>query len=318
MKISVIVPIFNVVRFLEKAVSSVLSQAEVAELLLVDDGSQDGSLALATSLASGDTRVRVLTHESHANRGAAATRNLGMRHAKYETIAFLDADDYYLPGRFAGVRDLLGASHAADGVYEAVGTHAYDAVGLALHRRRMSNSVDAADPMLTTMDQPIAPSALFEALLLGTHGFFHIDGLTLKRSALEKAGLLDEELVTGVEDKEWFLRLSLRTTLVPGRLSAPVAMRGVYEGNGILSVYTNQTKSLSLRVSSCRLYRRLFLEMLGSRFSRRVNRRIIRLYLEHYSEERVRMKDNWTRQIVKVHDAARIVLQHPRILALIF
>ena len=89
--ISIIVPIYNAERYLEACLDSLLSQSEKElQILLVDDGSTDGSLAIAKEYAAKDTRVEVF-HQSNA--GQSASRNVGLQHAKGEFIAFVDADD---------------------------------------------------------------------------------------------------------------------------------------------------------------------------------------------------------------------------------
>lgn len=89
--ISIIVPIYNAERYLEACLDSLLSQSEKElQILLVDDGSTDGSLAIAKEYAAKDTRVEVF-HQSNA--GQSAARNVGLQHAKGEFIAFVDADD---------------------------------------------------------------------------------------------------------------------------------------------------------------------------------------------------------------------------------
>ena len=93
--ISIIVPIYNAERYLEACLDSLLSQSEKElQILLVDDGSTDGSLAIAKEYAAKDTRVEVF-HQSNA--GQSAARNVGLRHAKGEFIAFVDADDSLAP-----------------------------------------------------------------------------------------------------------------------------------------------------------------------------------------------------------------------------
>lgn len=90
--ISVIVPVYNAESFLKRAVDSLRRQSHSSiEILLVDDGSQDDSLALCRSFAAGDDRIRVLHQE---NRGAAAARNTGVRSAAGELVCFVDSDDY--------------------------------------------------------------------------------------------------------------------------------------------------------------------------------------------------------------------------------
>ncbi|HWL42408.1 MAG TPA: glycosyltransferase family A protein [Ilumatobacter sp.] len=96
---SVVLPFLNELRFLEGAVATVRAQLGVRwELLLVDDGSTDGSGTLADQIAAGDAdRIRVVRHPGGENRGLAASRNLGLGGARAAAIAFLDADDRWEP-----------------------------------------------------------------------------------------------------------------------------------------------------------------------------------------------------------------------------
>ena len=98
-RVSAIVIFLDAERFLEEAIESVFAQtADSWELLLCDDGSRDGSTAIARAWAERfPERVRYLEHERHENRGMSATRNLGLRHARGEYVAWLDADDAWLP-----------------------------------------------------------------------------------------------------------------------------------------------------------------------------------------------------------------------------
>lgn len=94
--VSVIVPIYNGEAFLAEAVDSVLAQDfRDFELLLIDDGSQDGSAAIARAYAEKHSFVRYLEHPAHANLGVTVTRDLGIREAEGEFLAFLDQDDVW-------------------------------------------------------------------------------------------------------------------------------------------------------------------------------------------------------------------------------
>src|SRR6266496_5699717 len=117
--VSVVVIFLNAERFIEEAIASVLAQTYPAwELLLVDDGSDDGSTAIARRYAEHcPTRVRVLNHPGQANRGMSASRNLGLHHASGEYIAFLDADDVWLPCKLEQQVALLSACPEAAMVY---------------------------------------------------------------------------------------------------------------------------------------------------------------------------------------------------------
>jgi len=118
-RVSVVMNFLNEQLFLETAIASVYGQSHDSwELLLVDDGSTDASTEIAKRHAAHDpARVRYLEHAGHANRGASAARNLGLAAATGELVAFLDADDVWLPNRLERAAALLHAHPAADMVY---------------------------------------------------------------------------------------------------------------------------------------------------------------------------------------------------------
>lgn len=95
--VSVIVPVYNCpAEVLEEAVQSARSQCyPIAEILLIDDGSADP--AVASRVAKKYRKVRLIRHD--INRGGGDARNTGIQHAVGELIAFLDADDLWLPGK---------------------------------------------------------------------------------------------------------------------------------------------------------------------------------------------------------------------------
>lgn len=90
--VSLIIPIYNSEAFLEKCLSSAVSQTlgEI-EIILVDDGSSDGSFAIIDSFAENDPRIKVFKQQ---NKGPGAARNLGLRMASGEFVAFMDSDDW--------------------------------------------------------------------------------------------------------------------------------------------------------------------------------------------------------------------------------
>jgi glycosyltransferase involved in cell wall biosynthesis len=101
--ISVILCFYNEERFLTEAVQSVLAQDYTNwELLLVDDGSSDKSVMQAKAFCSEfPGKVVYVEHENHTNKGLSASRNAGIKKAKGEYVAFLDADDVWLPEKLS-------------------------------------------------------------------------------------------------------------------------------------------------------------------------------------------------------------------------
>ena len=97
--VSVVVPAYNAAKYLAAAIESVLGQTrQDFEILVVDDGSKDETLEIARRYAEAQPeRVRVCRHPGGANRGVAATRNLAIAQARGRFVAFLDADDTWLP-----------------------------------------------------------------------------------------------------------------------------------------------------------------------------------------------------------------------------
>src|SRR5438105_7879903 len=120
--VSVIIIFLNAESFIEEAIESVLAQAYTAwELLLVDDGSTDTSTAIALRYAEQHAwKIRYLEHEEHQNRGMSASRNLGIHNARGEYIAFLDADDVWLPHKLEQQVAILEQQPGAAMVYGPV------------------------------------------------------------------------------------------------------------------------------------------------------------------------------------------------------
>lgn len=91
-KISVIIPAYNAEKTIERCLNSVIEQSYTnLEVIVVNDGSKDGTLLIASKVAKNDSRVKVISKQ---NGGAASARNVGLKIASGEFITFLDADDY--------------------------------------------------------------------------------------------------------------------------------------------------------------------------------------------------------------------------------
>ena len=93
--VSIIVPIYNKEKYLEKCLDSILGQTyRDLEIILVDDGSQDGSLEICRKYAEKNERIHVYAKK---NGGVASARNLGLEKSQGSFLAFVDPDDYLHP-----------------------------------------------------------------------------------------------------------------------------------------------------------------------------------------------------------------------------
>ena len=109
-RISIIIPVYNAESYLETCIESVLSQDyHNIELIIVDDGSTDGSGEICDAYAASDERIVVIHKE---NGGVSHARNVGLDAAKGEIISFLDCDDYILPGMYEDLLDRMEQSEA--------------------------------------------------------------------------------------------------------------------------------------------------------------------------------------------------------------
>jgi glycosyltransferase involved in cell wall biosynthesis len=105
-KVSVIIPVYNAEKYIAATVDSVLSQTyQNLEILIIDDGSLDRSIEICQKF--GDSRIRIIRQ---ANRGLAGARNTGIRNAQGDYLAFLDADDIWLPDKLEQHVNHLDAS----------------------------------------------------------------------------------------------------------------------------------------------------------------------------------------------------------------
>lgn len=229
MKISVIIPVYNAEKYIIKAVKSALQQKETGEIILIEDSSHDHSLFICKELEEQYKIVRLLQHSGHKNHGAGASRNLGIKKAKYNYIAFLDADDFYLPERFKVAKELFEKYDDIDGVYEAIGAHFYNHPA---DHKPLPERVKS----LTTVSAGLNAEHLFEVLARGKSGFFHLDGLVVKRSLFERCGFFFKHLELH-QDTAIIIQMSVYGKLIPGQLDKPVAMRGIHDQNRILSDY---------------------------------------------------------------------------------
>lgn len=227
MQVSVIIPVYNAADFVQQSVESALAQPETGEVILVEDCSADNSWAVCNELASRYDRVLLHRHPDGKNHGEAASRNLAISRSSCEFIACLDADDFFLPDRFSRDREILESDPTLDGVYNALGEHVEDA---AARERWLAARRDLG--ALTTMTVAVPPEKLYETLVAGQHGYFHLNATTIKRSVFQKTGPFNTKLRLHT-DMDMLWKMAAVARLSPGSLDAPVALRRIHGGNTI-------------------------------------------------------------------------------------
>jgi glycosyltransferase involved in cell wall biosynthesis len=203
---SVVIPAHNAEDTLAQTLDSVLIQTyQRFEIIVVDDGSTDATVAVATA-ADGD-HVRVVSQE---NRGVSAARNAGIQLARGRWVSFIDADDLWLPHYLARVNESLKADPEAGLVF--TDAWVYDESAKRIRRQ----------PMMArrrpTERPPAEPEAFFSMLLGGN---FVYTSATASREVLDQVGGYDEAL-THAEDYDLWLRISAaghRAVYAPGPLA---------------------------------------------------------------------------------------------------
>ena len=208
--VSVIIPCYNAARFLPQAIESVLAQTcRSFEILIVDDGSTDDTAQLAASY--GD-RIRYSYQE---NQGAAAARNLGITRARGDFIAFLDADDIWLPAKLEMQLQLFDRDPSLGAVY----TDCYsidengEITGLYL-KRKLSKKRDPAEEIFIK-------------------DFIPNSSMIIRRSCFDIIGVHDETMLLS-EDEDLKIRLADRFPI--GYINIPLAEWRQHEGNKSLMV----------------------------------------------------------------------------------
>lgn len=172
MKLSIIIPCYNVAPYVERAVRSVQEQAFADwELILVDDGSADGTLSVLRRLEASDSRIRVIAQE---NNGVSSARNAGLRAVRGEYVHFVDADDYL----------------SSYGDVERWDDNDVAVYGFSMH----------TDKKVQTFLPPRDASSLLVRYLKGRR--LHLGGFIFRRAFLEQEKIGFNEQTYYSEDKE--------------------------------------------------------------------------------------------------------------------
>ncbi|HVE66875.1 MAG TPA: glycosyltransferase [Thermoanaerobaculia bacterium] len=206
-RVSVVLIFWNAERFLAEAIESVLEQSgESWELLLVDDGSTDGGAALAIDRAGRyPDRVSYLRHEGGVNRGMSASRNLGIERARGEYVAFLDADDVWLPAKLAAQTGILDSRPDVSLVYGPV----------MFWFGWTGNPDDAArDSIVATgfpPDHVVSAPELFLRFLRGSVPVPVLSSAIARRRLFDEVGAFETAFRGMYEDQVFLAKVALRS-----------------------------------------------------------------------------------------------------------
>jgi glycosyltransferase involved in cell wall biosynthesis len=229
-RLSVVIPAYNAARTIRSAVASTLKQTRpVLEVIVVDDGSSDGTAEAVAGI--GDARVRLVTR---ANGGPSAARNAGIAVARGEWIGFLDSDDLWLPSYVERATVALEASPNPGFAY--TDAFFFDE-GSA--RVRRNTAMEALDP-------PPPDRASFLAALLRRN--FVFTAATVPVSVLAAVGGYDEGLAMSEEYDLW-LRI-LVAGFEPIWMGGPLALYRAHPGQSSHQI-------LAMKRTAAQVYRGL-------------------------------------------------------------
>ncbi|MBD2465107.1 glycosyltransferase [Oscillatoria sp. FACHB-1407] len=190
-KVSVIIPAYNAAKYVSQAIASVLNQTfDSYEVIVIDDGSTDDTQAVIESYRDrplGEAVSHRIRYYYQQNRGVSATRNRGIQLAQGELIAFLDADDYFLPDKLAKQVEVFAANPDVGMVNSGFRTVREN--GEAIADIQWWRSMPQLTPEDWLLYKPVLPSALM-----------------FRRDWLMQVGGFDPQLAAA-EDVDLVLRL---------------------------------------------------------------------------------------------------------------
>jgi glycosyltransferase involved in cell wall biosynthesis len=214
--VSVIIPCLNRETLVGQAIESALNQTyQNLEVIVVNDGSTDGTENVVLSYTEKTSRVRYFKHE--VNKGIPAARNTGIRSSLGQYVAFLDSDDMWLPNKIEAQLQIF--CQDAEEEVGVVWSNAYytDQLG-----NTKTSDAEVPDDLAY-----LSGLNLLRRLFLRN---FIIAGTTMiRRYCFEKVGLLDEQLRGGTDDWDLWLRLApyFKFTYAP----TPLAVIRLHDGN---------------------------------------------------------------------------------------
>jgi glycosyltransferase involved in cell wall biosynthesis len=244
--VSVVIPTLNRCEFLHRCIGSVFNQGYAKlEVLVVDDGSTDGTQALIDSLKIQHPEIEYF--RNFRRQGPAGARNSGIMKSSGVYIAFLDSDDEWLPGRLAETVRILNTHPVVDVVFgnfgvveHSSGRHLYD----FFDQKELLHSLSCER---ISLGAKIIKGDLFPALI--QEGFFHLGGAVIRKAVLN--GLLLDETVRFAEDRDFAIQLARGRGAVFAFRESPVFIR--YE-HGHSLMKSGGTRNIEILKAHLQLY----------------------------------------------------------------
>ncbi len=219
-EVSVVVPAYRAHATIERALASAQAQADVRiEIIVVVDGSPDTTAVVVAGMAAADPAIRLI--ELPSNRGVSHATNVGIRAARGAYIAFLDADDEWLPGKLAA--QLAAFRAAPDAVMCATACEWRDADGQLVF----------IVPRPNDMDERAFYAAYYRESMVA------LPSVMVPRACFQTVGLFDEQL-DAAQDQDMWLRLAFagrvmfldevltRIHMAPASLTRRLGARGYW------------------------------------------------------------------------------------------
>lgn len=204
--VSIIVPFLNRENFLGEAIESVAAQShENWELILVDDGSIDKSRLIAEEwVAKHPKKIFLFEHENHENRGASASRNLGLCQSRGEYLIFLDSDDVFLPDALESQLKNFAASPEADAACGALlFWYSWTNGGVGGRERDFEVNLGLEN------DKLYAPPSLLVHNLQSGGRKPGINCVMVRRRFIERVGAFEDDYLHVGEDQIFWAKVSL-------------------------------------------------------------------------------------------------------------
>ena len=223
MKVSVVIPVFNGENYIDHSIKSCLIQDEVGEIIVIDDGSLDSTCEIVQKLGNLDQRI--ILKKLDKNYGSSKARNIGIDLSNCELISFLDADDYFLPNRFAKGINCLKKYPEIHGTYEPI-------KNFFEKNYKYSREAEANIVFLT---EDVKETQLFDYLIKDNKSFFSIISLILRSESIKGKIYFDEDFKYG-QDIDYLYNVTRNLILKNANVKEIKILRRIHNSNVTSSI----------------------------------------------------------------------------------